>query len=157
MRSRFRIQCQANGSEIKASDHGWNAVLDGTRSRQAEGIRRESGRLVIRNYGDRDDRERTPLPGRRTAQGFVLDRHKRNTHSQEAGEAKRRAQAFPLGLLMRRREKSSVDHRTFDGELRRGQSKVSTPADQHDLTARVLEQGLWPRRPSAAHEKERQG
>lgn len=54
-KSRLWILCKADRSKVKEGYHGWHAVLDGTRSRQAEGVRRQGRHLVARHHGDRDD------------------------------------------------------------------------------------------------------
>jgi serine/threonine protein kinase len=49
---RFWLLRKTHGTEIKTSNHGWNTVLDGSRSRQTKGIRCKSRYLVVGYHGN---------------------------------------------------------------------------------------------------------
>jgi hypothetical protein len=83
---RLRLLRQTYRAAFQTRHHGRHALLDGARSRQAEGIRLQSRHLVPRHHGDRDDRVRAALPQRGAPEGAVLDRDERHAAAEEARE-----------------------------------------------------------------------
>lgn len=82
--SGFWFLRQAHRDQIQACNDGGDAVLDGTRGREAKGVRPQGGYLVVGHHGDRDDRVRTAIPERGAAEGTLPDCDQRNTPPQEA-------------------------------------------------------------------------
>ena len=117
--SRLWFLRQAYRSKVETCDHGGNSLLDGPRGREAKGVWGQGRCVVAGNHGDRDDRERAALPGRGTLEGIVPDCHQRYPYIEEAGEAKRRAQAFPLCMPVCGCKEQSVHNGATHSECRR--------------------------------------
>lgn len=61
----------------EATDDGGHAVLDGTRSGDAQAVRQQDRRVVARHHGDRNDIGRAALPQRDAPARPLPDRHQR--------------------------------------------------------------------------------
>ena len=67
--SRLWLLCPDHSRAEQAQHDGGNALLDGTRGGDPEGVRPESGYLVSGNHGDRDGGGRTALSEWESTQG----------------------------------------------------------------------------------------